>query len=69
MLKVKKAGILCAGDDEFAPFLSQIDECKVSEKAMLKFYEGKIGGVDVVVLFSGVGCAGGWIPGYIYSTP
>ena len=55
MLKVKKAGILCAGGDEFTPFLSQIDECKVSEKAMLKFYEGKIGGVDVVVLFSGVG--------------
>lgn len=55
MLKVKKAGIVCAGDDEFTPFLSQIDECKVSEKAMLKFYEGKIGGVDVVVLFSGVG--------------
>lgn len=36
-----KVGTLCAGDDELAPFLLQITECKVSERAMLKFYEGK----------------------------
>lgn len=49
-----KIGIVCAGDEELAPFLPLITECKVSEKAMLKFYEGKIGGVDIVTLFSGV---------------
>lgn len=49
-----KIGIVCAGDEELAPFLSLITECRVSEKAMLKFYEGKIRGVDIVALFSGV---------------
>lgn len=49
-----KIGIVCASDEELAPFLSLITECKVSEKAMLKFYEGKIGGVNIVTLFSGV---------------
>lgn len=49
-----RIGILCAGDDELAPFLPLIDDCKLTEKAKLKFYEGTIGGVDVVALFSGV---------------
>jgi adenosylhomocysteine nucleosidase len=49
-----KIGIICAGDTELAPFLPVIEECKTSEKAMLKFYEGKISGMDVVVLFCGV---------------
>lgn len=49
-----KIGILCAGDREVAPFLSMIEACKVTEKAMLKFYEGKLKGVDIVTLFSGV---------------
>ncbi len=49
-----KIGILCAGDREAAPFISMIDDCKTSERAMLKFYEGKIEGVDIVTLFSGV---------------
>ena len=49
-----KVGILCAGDEELAPFLSVIKSCRVTEKAMLKFYEGQIDGVEVVVLFSGV---------------
>lgn len=49
-----KIGILCAGDEEAAPFLPLIDECKVTQKAKLKFYEGNINGVEVVVLFSGV---------------
>ena len=49
-----KVGIICAGDREVAPFLPIIDECRVTEKAMLKIYEGKINEVEVVTLFSGV---------------
>ena len=49
-----KIGILCAGDDELAPFLPQIKEMKITEKAMLRFYEGKLAGTDVVTLYSGV---------------
>lgn len=49
-----KIGILCAGDEEAALFLPLIDECKVTQKAKLKFYEGNINGVEVVALFSGV---------------
>ena len=49
-----RVGIICAGDREVAPFLPIICECKTTEKAMLKFYEGTISNVDVVVLFSGV---------------
>ncbi len=49
-----KVGIICAGDREVAPFLPVIEDCKTSEKAMLKFYEGKIAEVEIVTLFSGV---------------
>ncbi len=49
-----RAGILCAGDKEAAPFLPLIENCKVTEKAMLRFYEGTINGTEAVVLFSGV---------------
>ena len=49
-----RVGIICAGDEEVAPFLPIIDGCQISEKAMLKFYEGRINGVDIVTLFSGV---------------
>lgn len=49
-----KIGIICAGDREFAPFISAIKEYKITEKAMLKFYEGKLANIDVVALFSGV---------------
>lgn len=49
-----RVGIICASDSELAPFLPIIDECKITEKAMLKFYEGKINGIAVVALFSGV---------------
>ena len=51
---IMKVGIICAGDREVAPFLSVIEKCKISEKAMLKFYEGTINDVRVVALFSGV---------------
>lgn len=49
-----KIGIVCASDDELAPFLSEIDDCRITEKAMLKFYEGRIHEMEVVALFSGV---------------
>ena len=49
-----RVGIICAGDREVAPFLPIICECKTTEKAMLRFYEGTISDVKVVVLFSGV---------------
>ena len=50
-----RVGILCASDSEVAPFLPVIDDCKITEKAMLKIYEGTIQGMAVVVMFSGVG--------------
>ena len=50
-----KVGILCAGDSELAPFLPLVGEDKITEKALLKFYEGKLEGVDVVAFYSGVG--------------
>lgn len=49
-----KNGIVCAGDKELEPFLPVIENCKITEKAMLKFYEGTINGIEVVALFSGV---------------
>ena len=49
-----KVGIICAGDTELEPFLPHIQDCRTSERAMLKFYEGKIGAVEVVALYSGV---------------
>lgn len=47
-------GIICAGDDELAPFLPMITDCSISEKTMLKFYSGKIDETTVTALFSGV---------------
>ena len=49
-----RVGIICAGDTELAPFLPIIEDCVITEKAMLKFYQGKIEGIDIVTLFSGV---------------
>ena len=49
-----KVGIICAGDEELAPFLPLIENCKITEKSMLKFYEGKINNVEIVTLYSGV---------------
>lgn len=49
-----KIGIICAGDEEFAPFLPLIRNCRITEKAMLKFYEGQIDNTEIVALFSGV---------------
>lgn len=49
-----RIGIICAGDEELAPFLPLIEDCLTTEKAGLKFYEGKIQGIEVIALFSGV---------------
>lgn len=48
-------GIICAGDDEVAPFLELIENYTIIDKSMLRFYKGRIGNVDVVTLYSGVG--------------
>lgn len=45
-----RIGILCAGDREAAPFLEHIENITVTEKAMLKLYEGTINGLPVVAL-------------------
>lgn len=50
-----KIGILCADDREAAPFISMMKDCETTEKAMLKFHQGKISDVEAVVLFAGVG--------------
>lgn len=47
-------GIICAGDEELAPFLPFIKNCKITERAMLKFHKGQINDTEVVALFSGV---------------
>ncbi len=49
-----KVGIICACDNEIAPFLQTIKETKTTERAMLKFHEGTINGVEVVALFCGI---------------
>ena len=49
-----KIGIICAADEELSPFLPQIEDIKVSEMTMLKFYEGNIGGTEIAAVFSGV---------------
>ena len=51
---MKRIGILCASDTELAPFLTRMHIAKVTEKAMLKFYEGTFGAVDAVAVYSGV---------------
>ena len=49
-----KIGILCAGNREVVPFLEEMHDPVTTEKAMLKFYEGKLGSMDIVTLYSGV---------------
>ena len=49
-----RVGILCAGDREVAPFLESLREDAVTEKAMLKFHQGRLGEIEAVVLYSGV---------------
>jgi adenosylhomocysteine nucleosidase len=49
-----KIGIICAGDREVKPFITHIENCIISEKAMLKIYEGTIDEISVITLYSGV---------------
>ena len=49
-----KIGILCAGDREFAPFLPRLTEVRTTTRAMLTIHEGKLAGVEVAALYSGV---------------
>ena len=49
-----KIGILCASDEELAPFLPCIEDDTVVERAKLRFHCGKIGCADVGAVFSGV---------------
>lgn len=51
---MKKIGILCASDDELAPFLPRIRGEHLSRYAMLTFHEDNIGRTQVVALYSGV---------------
>ena len=49
-----KIGILCASDEELAPFLPCIEDDTVVERAKLCFHCGRIGSADVAAVFSGV---------------
>lgn len=49
-----KIGILCAGDRELAPFLPMLTDVRTSSKAMLTIHEGRLAGMEVAVLYSGV---------------
>lgn len=51
---MQKIGIICAADEELKPFLAHIEHIAVTEKAMLKFYEGTIDGVSIVAVYSGI---------------
>lgn len=51
---MKKVGILCASDTELAPFLKAMEIGRVTEKALLKFYEGTIRQIPAVAVYSGV---------------
>lgn len=50
----KKVGIICASDTELEPFMAHLKNAKITEAAMLKFYEAAIAGVEVVAVYSGV---------------
>lgn len=51
---MQKIGIIYAGDRELEPFMKHIENTKITEKAMLKFYEGTIQDIPIVTLYSGV---------------
>lgn len=51
---MSKIGIVCASDTELNPFIEQIENRKIIEKAMLKFHVGTIKQKDVVAVYSGV---------------
>ncbi len=44
-----KMGIICAEEAELAPILQHVENLQVTEKAMLKFYEGTVRGIPAVL--------------------
>lgn len=50
-----KAGILCALEQELAPFLERMGESRATEKAMLRFFTGNIGQAAAAAVCCGVG--------------
>ena len=51
---MKRVGILCASDTELAPFLKAMEIDRVKERALLRFYEGRIRQIPVAAVYSGV---------------
>lgn len=49
-----KVGIICACDSELEPFIPYMSNRIISERAMLKFIEGSINGIQVAAVYSGV---------------
>ena len=49
-----RVGILCAGDRELAPFLPLMAQEADSERALLRFHEGRMAGMEVAAVYSGV---------------
>ena len=51
---MKKVGVICASDTELAPFLRDMEIERVTERAMLRFHEGRMEGTPAVAVYSGV---------------
>lgn len=51
---MNKIGIICASDTELEPFLGCMEDVKITEKSMLRFYECTIAGASAVAVYSGV---------------
>lgn len=49
-----KVGILCPSDTELEPFLPHIRDGRTTREAMLTFHTGRIGGLPVTAVYSGV---------------
>ena len=49
-----RIGIICAEPHEAVPFLPMFDKPIITEKAMLKFYQGQIGSSEAIVMCSGI---------------
>lgn len=49
-----KAAIICASDDELAPFLPELEKSETRTEAMLTLHCGKIDKNDIIALYSGV---------------
>lgn len=50
----EKIGILCASDTELMPFLKSIHPLRTVKKAMLEFHIGRVGKINVIMVYSGV---------------